>query len=201
MNEIIQIKCPFCGAVLSVKNQPGMESKSVTCPVCKHKYLFTEFKRVSGGGSSDDDDTDYPGGNGGDDDNTRYDDDDKTSGLLNPNLVLGKLVVVGTGTSFQLRPGRNVIGRKAQKSAANFQLATGESRAMSREHIVVEAKRVPGKGFVHYLSLFKEKVNDTFHGNEQLLFGDCIVLKHGDIIKLPDAKLRFEIPDDEGTEI
>ena len=46
MDEIIQIKCPFDGAILSVKNQPGIETKNVTCPACKHKYPFTQYKRV-----------------------------------------------------------------------------------------------------------------------------------------------------------
>ena len=71
---------------------------------------------------------------------------------------------------------------------------------MSREHIVIEIKKVPAKGFVHYLSLYKEKVNKTFVGNEPLVYGDCIILNHGDIIKLPDADLRFEIPNEDDTD-
>ena len=62
MDEIIQIKCPFDGAVLSVKNQPGIESKNVTCPICKHKYPFTQFKRVTSNVNNNDPDTEYPGG-------------------------------------------------------------------------------------------------------------------------------------------
>lgn len=46
MDDIIQIRCPFCRAILSVKNQPKIESKNVTCPVCKHKYPFPQFKRI-----------------------------------------------------------------------------------------------------------------------------------------------------------
>ena len=52
----------------------------------------------------------------------------------------------------------------------------------------------------HYLSLYKEKVNKTFVGNEPLVYGDCIILNHGDIIKLPDADLRFEIPNEDDTD-
>ena len=117
------------------------------------------------------------------------------------NLTLGRVKICGTAISYQLRPGRNVIGRKGAKSGADFQIDTGENRFMSREHIVIEVKKLPSKGFVHYVSLFKEKVNKTSVGDEPLLFGDCIVLNHGDIIKLPDANLKFEIPDDEATDI
>ncbi len=204
MDEIIQIKCPFCGAVLSVRNQPGIETKNVTCPICKHRYPFSQFKRVQGNGASEDPDTEYPDGgrhSGGLDDHPRYVNEEKTEIGEQPNYTLGRVKVVGSGRSYQLNPGRNIIGRCAQKSEANFQLDTGEKRSMSREHIVIEVKKLPAKGFVHFVSLFKEKVNKTFIGNETLLFGDCVVLKHGDMIRLPDATLRFEIPDGEETEL
>lgn len=204
MDEIIQIKCPFDGAVLSVKNQPGIETKNVTCPICKHKYPFTQFRRVTSNSGNDDPDTEYPGGDehtNYDGEHTSYGGDDKTEIGKQPNYTLGKVTVIGSGVSYQLRPGRNVIGRKGQKSEANFQIDTAEKRSMSREHIVIEVKKLPAKGFVHYVSLYKEKVNKTSIGNEPLLYGDCIVLNHGDMIKLPDATLRFEIPDGEETAI
>lgn len=197
MDEIIQIKCPFDGAILSVKNQPGIENKNVTCPICKHKYPFSQFKRVNTTSSNEDPDTEYPIG----DFSTNYKEEEGTTTEMSKmNFTLGKLKIVGTNISYQLQPGRNIIGRKGQKSVANFQIDTAEKRSMSREHIVIEVKKEPAKGFVHYLSLFKEKVNKTYKGNDMLLYGDCIILNHGDTIKLPDATLLFEIPDDEGTE-
>ena len=33
MNDLIQIQCPGDGAILTIKNQPGLENKNVTCPV------------------------------------------------------------------------------------------------------------------------------------------------------------------------
>jgi hypothetical protein len=71
---------------------------------------------------------------------------------------------------------------------------------MSREHVVIEVKRVAGKGFVHYLSLFKEKVNRTCINNDVLEYGDCVILKHGDIIHLPGIDLKFELPDSDETD-
>ncbi|WP_347296771.1 FHA domain-containing protein [uncultured Bacteroides sp.] len=203
MDEIIQIKCPFDGAVLSVKNQPGIESKNVTCPICKHKYPFTQFKRVTSNVNNNDPDTEYPGGDEHTDyygEHTSYGCEEKTEIGKQPNYTLGKVSVIGNGVSFQLKPGRNIIGRKGQNSDANFQIDTADKRSMSREHIVIEVKKLPVKGFVHYVSLYKEKVNKTSIGNEPLLYGDCVVLNHGDIIKLPDATLRFEIPDGEETD-
>lgn len=198
MNEIIQIKCPFDGAILSVKNQPGIETKKVTCPVCKHTYPFTEYKIVKSNLYNDTQNTDNPN-----EEKTKYayDKKDEATELPNVNLTIGRLKLIGTNISYQLKSGRNIIGRKSAKSAANFQINTGDKRFMSREHIVINVKKTPGKGYVHYVSLFKEKENKTFVGNEPLLFGDCIILSHGDVIKLPDATLKFELPDDDCTKI
>ena len=72
---------------------------------------------------------------------------------------------------------------------------------MSREHLVIEIKKIPGKGFVHCASLYKEKVNPTFIGQNKLEYGDCVILHHRDLIRLPDVEARFEIPDNEATDI
>lgn len=202
MEDVIQIKCPFDGAVLTVRNQPGIESKNVTCPICRNKYPFTQFRRVTPGTEGGEAPTQYPGTGAGEEERTRYAtgplNQEKTS-VASMNLTIGKLTVSGSGTTFRLKATRNVIGRRSPRSEADFQIDTGESRAMSREHLVIEVRNIPGRGFVHYLSLFKEKVNDTFIGKQKLEFGDTVVLNHGDIIRLPDATLRFEIDDPEST--
>ena len=202
MDEIIKIKCPFDGTILSVKNQPGIEHKQVTCPVCKNKYPFTEFKKVGPIPSNDEEgDTIYPGMKQQAKPSYYQEEEPTTTELPQMNFTLGRVKVVGTAVSFQLHSGKNVIGRKGVKSVADFQIDTAENRAMSREHIQIEVKKVPGKGFVHYVSLYKEKVNKTFVGDTQLVYGDVLILNHGDILKLPDATLKFEIPDDDATQI
>jgi hypothetical protein len=205
MEEIIKIKCPHCGAILAVKNQPNLAKKNVTCPNCKLTFPFTQFKGITSNVSNDDPETQYP--DEGSQRDPHYDEDrttqyDEKTKIGNSNkFILGQVTVVTNGRSYHLKPGRNIIGRKGVNSNANFQIDTEGKRAMSREHIVIEVKKVPAKGFIHYVSLYKEKVNKTFIGNEPLLYGDCIVLNHGDMIKLPDATLRFEIPDEDGTDI
>lgn len=195
MEEIIKIKCPFDGAVLSVKNQPGIETKNVTCPICHNKYPFTKFKRVT--------EEEFPIIS-----RTWQDSEEKTSyaigkeessGRHSMNDTIGNIRVMHDGSTYQLKEGKNVIGRKASKSTADFQVETGDGRSMSREHIVIEVKDVPGKGMVHYISLFKPVVNPTFIGEEPLLYGDCVILENGDLIRMPDAELKFEIPDPEAT--
>ena len=89
----------------------------------------------------------------------------------------------------------------ASSFPAKIQIPAGENRRMSREHLVIEVKKISGKGFVHYVSLCKEKQNATFLNEERIAFGDCLVLKDRDVLRLPDATLRFEIPDEEETDL
>lgn len=176
---VIKIKCPYCGAILAVKKTAGMETKSLTCPVCKESSPYTTFKQI-----------------------VDKKQEEHTQVNETPNYTLGQLKGIDSNTQmFRLKVGKNIIGRKATASTADFQISTGESKRLSREHLIIEVKKVPGRGFVHFASLYKMKSNATFINDEQLEYGDCVVLQHGDILKLPDVSLKFEIPDDEGTDL
>lgn len=180
--EIIKIKCPWCNAILSVKDNPDNVSKSVTCPVCKKASKYSEFRIVNQSNTED---------------CTQY-------GFVTPTQeqrVVGTLISKIDGRTYQLIVGRNVIGRMASNSSATIQIETAPSKRMSREHLAIDVKDIPQKGITHYASLFKEKVNETYVSGQQLLYGDCIILKHGDKIQLPDCSLVFEIPDANATEI
>ncbi len=113
---------------------------------------------------------------------------------------VGRLVVVSTSMPFQLTAGRNIIGRMATGSVANVQIPC-EGRLVSRDHLLIEIENETGKGLVHYVSLNKQQVNPTYVGDVLLEYGNKIVLKHNDIIKLPGMEVRFELPDEEGTEL
>lgn len=198
MENILKIICPQCGGVLSVKNTPGIEKMNVTCPIkdCNYKGSFLTFRRVASATSEENTMYSYT------DDKTQYSgsQDRRTEVHYFENPSIGRIEIVGTNMSFQLKPGKNVIGRKTTKpSSVDIQIPTNGSLRMSREHIIVEVKKVPGKGFVHYVSLCKERANKTTVGNVKLEWGDCLILNNGDILALPDSTLRFVIPDDEGT--
>lgn len=196
--EFLRIKCPACGAVLQVLNQPDIESKSATCTVCKTRNLIKNYKKVV---AQQEEHTEYPHG-GGSEERTRYQtnyEDSVTETGKGLNVIIGQLRVLPNGPSFQLQVGRWIIGRKTVNPPhADFGIPTDNKR-MSRQHLVIEVKKILGKGYVHYASLFKAEVNATFIGQSKMAFGDCVVLRHGDIIQLPDKQLRFYLPDDEGT--
>lgn len=191
--EEIKVKCPYCSNMLKVraKSRTGIENVQMMCPVCKQKFPFKQCVKVA----DSDDDTKYKDG----EDRTHL--GETANQKSTENSVIGILTVQGNGKeTYNLKIGRNVVGRKASASTADIQIATAENRRMSRKHVVIEVKKIAGRGMVHYISLYKERLNPTFIGNEKMEYGDVLELNDGDIIRLPDCNLKFEIPDEEGTQ-
>ncbi len=194
---IIKIKCPYCGAVLAVKKTVGIETKTLKCPVCKESSPYNGFKQVVN--KKREEHTEYPKGH-----SAASSSDEQMHTKLNEilNYTLGQLKIVNSNVPvFRLKVGKNIVGRKATASTADFQIYTGESKRLSREHLSIEVKKVPKKGFVHYASLCKMKSNATFINADRLEYGECVILQHGDLLKLPDVSIKFEIPDDDGTDL
>lgn len=198
MNGIIQLKCPFCGAPARIQKDPLMEKKSYACVNCRRRYPFAQWKKVSTISVSGQPTTIQSN----DSHSPVTDNDDGCTRYSVFNLTIGMLMLVGTNISYQLKLGANVIGRKSKNSTVDFAIETGEERSMSRKHLLIEVVKEPVKGYVHYASLCKNNVNPTTVNGRELSYGiDRVVLNDGAIIKLPDAELRFEIPDEDATRI
>ncbi len=174
------IKCPNCGAILQIKNVPGIEKANVTCTICKERSIVGKCKIFSDNKQSEDTNI----GAARSKEHTKY---------RQPNIHnIGVLRVLDSSNAvFQLKPGRNIIGRKATASKADIQLLAG--LRMSREHLIIDVQGDSNIGYTHRVSLFKEQVNATFIGNIRLEYGDCLILHNGDMIKLPDLNLTIEI--------
>lgn len=183
----MKIKCPNCGARLKVKLNTLNQDIDIPCPICKTTSPLKSYQQVTD--VSQLEHTEYPDCG----DNT------KTGILLNETI--GQIKILGSTLSpFQLKMGRNIIGRKANTSKADIQIPLQATKSRtSREHLIVDVEKVSGKGLVHYLSLYKSEVNETLLNEEKMEAPDRIILKHADVITLPEAKLVFEIPDVEGT--
>lgn len=196
MDEMIKIQCPNCSTHLSVKPIPGIENKSVTCPVCKRKMPFVQYIKkgiVQNDTYNAKEETDLGNTNG----NHQDPESDYGEGL--ETKVIGSLMDVSNGMTYPLRKGRNVIGRRASSSSADIQAAPSNNLRVSREHLVIDVRFVAGKGIQHYVSLYKEKVNKTIVNGMQLQAGEELILKNGNLIELPDFRMRFVLPDKEGT--
>lgn len=182
--QTINLKCPHCGAKLRAKMVEGIEKKSPICPICKEKSPFTEFIK----------------------DTVRKDESATDYGIAtnsNATQALGHLRVMNDekATIYNLQEGKNIIGRKASVSNATIQLElpAGANR-ISREHIVINVVKTAPNIYKHSVSLYKQQVNETFVCDIELEYGICLVLKHGDVIKMPDITLRFECKDEEAEE-
>lgn len=194
--QYVKIKCPNDGAVLKVAIVEDLEKRSIKCPICGCKTPYAQYLQVveENAGAA----TEYPT------DDARGNKinipGDTTQINNNVNLTAGRLVMKSTGEGFQLKIGKNIVGRRAANSSATIQIPCTTNR-MSREHLVIEVKNEDGLGVFHYAYLNKAKVNATYIGSSKLEVGDCHILKDGDIIKLPDVDVVFVLPDSFETKL
>ncbi len=193
MEQFIQIKCPYCGAVLKVKQQAGLEKASITCPVCKRKTPFSGFEKVNNGQSEETEVHGYPKSN-------PNGEPTDIGGLSHGGI--GCLVET-TGKRWSLHPGVNTVGRKLQSGAQQVDIPiqdyTGERR-MSRNHAKVEVVQLGNGAYKHILYNWQNK-NATYVGGEVLNEGDRIILQHGMSIRFANIDVKFVIEDNEATTI
>lgn len=179
MEQFIQIKCPFCGAVLKVRQQAGLEKASITCPVCKSKSLFPDYENY---------------------DKQKSSEETEIVGAL--NSIIGCLVEK-SGKRWPLHSGVNTIGRKLQSDPQQVEIAisdyTGE-RKMSRSHAKIEVTRQANGSCKHVLYNWQNR-NHTCVGGEPIETGDRIVLHSGMVIKFANVDVTFVIEDPEATTI
>ena len=193
MDQFIQIKCPHCGAVLKVKQQPGLEKASITCPVCKKKSPFTDFGTVI---NKDSEETELPGGA-----KPKQDGEDPTLYGASVNTAIGCLVEK-SGKRWALHIGVNTVGRKLQADPQQVEVPvsdyTGE-RKMSRNHAKIEVNCLPNGSAKHVLYNWQNK-NKTYVGGEPIETGDRIVLQTGMVIKFANVDVKFVIEDSDATQ-
>lgn len=193
MDQFIQIKCPFCGAVLKVKQQAGLEKASITCPVCKKKSAFSDYETVI---NKDSEETELPGGF-----RSKQNSEDTTEFGASVNTFIGCLVEK-SGKRWALHLGVNTVGRKLQSNPQQVEVPisdyTGE-RKMSRNHAKIEVIRLPNGSAKHVLYNWQNK-NMTYVGGEPIETGDRVVLQNGMVIKFANIDVRFVIEDSEATQ-
>lgn len=197
-DQFIQIKCPFCGAVLKVKQQAGLEKASITCPVCKRKSPFSDYQNVI---NKDSEETEIPGGF-----KSKSNSEETTSYNEFVNTTIGCLVEK-SGKRWSLHPGVNTVGRKTQSDPQQVEIpitdyyaGTPQTRKMSRNHAKIEVVRLANGSAKHILYNWQNK-NTTYVGGDPLESGDRIVLNNGAMIKFANIDVRFVIEDSEATTI
>jgi pSer/pThr/pTyr-binding forkhead associated (FHA) protein len=102
---------------------------------------------------------------------------------------LGRLRLEETGNTFDLKEGRNVLGRIADTGTADIRISTDEY--MSRRHIAIDAVKLPTGGYEHLL-IEIGSLNPTLLNGEQIGRGDILVLSQGDKLTLGKTIVIFE---------
>jgi len=187
MDDIVKIKCPGCGSILPVRNQPDLEKKSVTCPVCKKKSRIADCQKIKE--QKEDDATQYRF------DSKNNDEEERTTLNREYTVPLGRLVNMQTGSVHRLSLGKNTIGRKVAEPLPSVTIAIEETQtknSMSREHAVIEVTRLANGSYRHFLSNWNNK-NATSVNGRPLVEADRIVLSGEEIIKMGQVSVRFEI--------
>lgn len=184
MENLIKIKCPFCGSLLQFKKRMDF-----ICPVCKKKSLVSDC--LSSFDKKDEE-------------KTYIEDDNPNSatGDTYKNILIGCLVEK-SGKSRELHLGLNTIGRKLQKPPQQVDVPifdySGEKR-MSRKHAKIEVAKLSNGSCKHILQNWQNK-NPTYIGGGQLGADDRIVLQNGMIIKFANIEVKFVIKDSEETNL
>lgn len=181
----IKIKCPNCGAILTVADDPSNSGKSVKCPVCKQSHPFVNFKAVKPRVVEEDDKTSI--GFGGDlDEKTCLPD-------LEKKETIGSLLDKSSQMTYPLSEGLNLVGRMTCQSAspANVAIKT-EDRGFSRKHLYINVVK-GADNVVRYHAYNAENKNSTTINGVLLSSTDKMILHDGDVIKSSTTELVFKL--------
>lgn len=182
--DTIRIKCPNCGAILTVANSPANVGKSVKCPICKEKHAFTDFKAVQK--TEADADRTSLGLNVSSKDMTQLPQMPKV-------ITIGYLMDESRHKKYTLTEGINLIGRKTYQTAspASIPIET-DDLGFSRKHLYIEAVKGPD-GIVRHYAYNAFNKNETQINGISLGAGDKVILHNSDVIHSANTTLIFGV--------
>lgn len=179
----IYIVCPECRQTLSFNEVPGYQNMVVECPKCHFKAnasVYQSGERARGASGSDSSETQLAGG----------------PAFAGP-AGLGQIRVKDTGESFVLKPGQNIIGRRASTGSADIKIS--DDIYMSRRHARIDAVAKNG-GYEHRLYEINA-LNIIKLNGKPIKRGDILILKFGDVLTFGQTEIVFEEYDEEATRL
>lgn len=192
----IKIRCPKCGKILRLIDNPNINNAVFACPVCNEKSKVGDCQRivVVPQQTLRGEETQYSSNPHSvpNTEETRYTSSpsggEETQIIGTQNQIKVGRLTDNFGRTYQLSLGINTIGRKANTSTATIQICV-EDRTMSRNHAIVEVRNAGGQ-IVHILRNGANKNPSYFNGT---LVGatDQLILNNGDRVKLGSTELTF----------
>lgn len=177
----IYIVCPECHQRLSFNEVPGYQNMVVECPKCHFKANASVYQ--SGAQAR--------GAHGADDMPTQLVTPPKSTGDV------GQIRVKSTNEVQWLKPGTNIIGRRAQTGTADIKISN--DMYMSRRHVQIDVVAKNG-GYQHRLVEINSKNIVKLNGRD-INRGDILVLNFGDVLTLGTTDIVLESNDDESTRL
>lgn len=177
----IFIVCPECRQQLSFNEVPGYQNMVVECPKCHFKANVSVYQNG----------TQARGAQGADEMPTQL--------VMPPQSTLdvGQIRVKSTNEIQWLKPGSNVIGRRAQTGTADIKIST--DMYMSRRHVQIDVVKTPS-GYEHHLVEINSKNIVKLNG-KPINRGDILILKFGDVMTLGTTDIVLESNSDEATRL
>lgn len=187
--EIVRVVCPKCKTQLDVKNKQNVDQKLIKCPACGCQLMvrFNSGNAPQQGAAEEGKRTWYrrPG--------EMAPNNEGETMVASFNVSKGIGYLVFNDTKYQLKIGRNTIGRKSSTPQATIQIDTMGDNTMSRFHAVIEIVRMSDMSVRAIISNGSNK-NPTYVSGTLLSGTDKLILKNGSEIKMGKIILRYELP-------
>ena len=186
--KTIEIKCPFCKQPVSIMVLTDVESMKKTCPHCQKTITIrfnkkdvrmdsSQTRQQSSGGSSD-----------GERQAEKNSDETELGNVL---INSGKPFLVIGNQRFQLKEGRNTVGRRSDDSTATLQIPT-DDLYMSRVNAIIEISKVTGNKWYVTVSSCNER-NLVKVNQRTLKMGERLVLQPSYVIRLGHTDVGFTL--------
>ena len=169
----VNIKCPGCGVILRVTNSKNEAEKRFNCPNCG-KHIVIPFYKIK----PEDGETQLDGQPG-----------TQATQIGGQSVDQHSCYLLCNGKKYGLAIGCNSVGRRAMSSNADVQIDI-DDRFFSREHMLINVRRLPDGSIKVDISNYKNK-NVTRVNDIELEQGDAIVLHDGDRIFVGTTTLVF----------
>lgn len=177
----IFIVCPECRQQLSFNEVPGYRNMVVEYPKCHFKANASVYQ--SGAQAR--------GAQGADEMATQL--------VMPPKSTsdVGQIRVKATNEIQWLKPGSNVIGRRAQTGNADIKISN--DMYMSRRHVQIDVVKKP-TGYEHHLVEINS-TNIVKLNGKPINRGDILIIKFGDTLTLGETDIVLEANDEEATRL
>lgn len=174
--QTARIKCPNCQVQLDVRNSKNEAVKTIKCPKCGATITVRFQQRPVAPPQPAEGET--------------------IVGPIGPQKPAEarqlRPALSHNGRLYQLSPGPNTVGRRAQTSSAKIQIDVPEDKYFSRTHAVINVIPLPGGGVKASISEANNK-NPIFVKGQPLLKGDQLILSEGDEIRMGNTSLIYTV--------